>query len=101
MYFSTQQRVISRLVVVAGVLITIWYTVTRSGKEISLAKQGEVIEQRGQVFDCDPNYIEEIERFPSCVPQKCGRHVFDKIVTANEAEILLRIAKRGLPTLKH
>lgn len=72
----------------------IWYT-AKDGKETSLAKQKEVLQQRGQGFPCDAEYLEEIESFSGCVPTKCGRYVSDKLVTANEADVLLRIAQRG------
>lgn len=89
------QRVWSRLVVIIGVIVYVWYS-SKSGKETNLAKQKEILDQRGQAFECDEDFLEEIETFPGCVPKKCGRYVTDKLVTANEADILLKIAKRGI-----
>jgi len=93
-HFS-HHRIWSRFVVILGVIVYIWYT-AKSGKETNLARQKEVLQQRGQQFKCDDEYLEEIEDFPGCVPKKCGRFVSDKLVTANEANILLKIAKRGI-----
>lgn len=53
------------------------------------------MQHRGQNFECDAEYSKEIQYFKGCIPKKCGRFVLDKLVTANEAEILLRLAKRG------
>ncbi|KAF2905385.1 hypothetical protein ILUMI_00790 [Ignelater luminosus] len=91
----SRHRIWSRFVVILGVIVYIWYT-AKDGKETSLAKQKEVLQQRGQSFPCDNEYLEEIESFSGCVPAKCGRHVSDKLVTANEADVLLKIAQRGI-----
>lgn len=92
--FLSQQRIWSRLVVIIGVIAYIWYT-SKDGKETTLAKQKDVLQHRGQAFECNANYLNEIEQFPNCEPYKCGRYVSDKIVTTNEADVLLKIAKRG------
>lgn len=88
------QRVWSRGVLIVGVLVYVWYT--SGGKETSLAKYKEVLQHRGQKVECDDAYLEEIRQYAACVPKHCGRYVSDKLVTANEAEILLKIAKKGL-----
>ncbi|KAK4877483.1 hypothetical protein RN001_009989 [Aquatica leii] len=92
--FYSKQRIWSRFVVVAGVIVYIWYT-SKDGKETSLGRQKEILQQRGQAFQCDSDYLEEINSFPSCIPKKCGRYISDKIVTINDVDILLKIAKRG------
>lgn len=76
-------------------MIYIWYT-SKDGKETALATQKDVLQQRGQSFECDHDFNVEISQYPGCVPKKCGRYVSDKIVTANEAAILLNLAKKGL-----
>jgi len=91
----SRHRIWSRFVVIVGVIVYVWYT-SKSGKETSLARQKETLQQRGQAFKCDDEYLDEIEDFPGCAPKKCGRYVSDKLVTANEANILLKIAKRGI-----
>lgn len=91
------QRVWSRVSIIIGVLIYVWYS--SKGGETSLAKQTEILQHRGQNFECDSDYLEEIKSFSGCVPKKCGRYVLDKLVTANEADILLRIAKKGIDSI--
>ena len=39
-----------------------------------------------------PNYFS----FSECLPKKCGRVVFDNVVTESEAHSLLRLAKKGI-----
>ncbi|KAB0796024.1 hypothetical protein PPYR_10085 [Photinus pyralis] len=92
--FLSQQRIWSRFVVILGVITYIWYT-AKDGKETPLAKQKDVVQRRGQVFECDSNYLTEVKQFANCEPKKCGRYISDKIVTTNEVEVLLKIAKRG------
>lgn len=89
------QRIWSRGIVIFGVLMYVWYT-SKDGKEISLAKQKDILPTRGQSVDCDSKYLDEIKQYPSCVPVKCGRYVTDKLVTVNEAQTLLNVAKRGI-----
>lgn len=90
------QRVWSRVVLVTGVLIYVWYT-SKSGNEVFFGRQKEILQQRGQQFECHIDYKKDIEQFPGCVPYKCGRSISDKLVTANEADILLNLAKKGNP----
>lgn len=87
------QRVWSRGVLILGVLVYVWYS--SEGKETALARYKEVLPHRGQKVECDDAYLEEIKQYPNCVPVQCGRYVSDKLVTANEADILLKIAKKG------
>lgn len=87
------QRVWSRGIVIVGVLVYVWFT--SGGKETTLAKFKDVLPHRGQKVDCDDAYLEEIKQYAGCVPVHCGRYVSDKLVTANEAEVLLNIAKKG------
>ncbi|XP_044270433.1 2-oxoglutarate and iron-dependent oxygenase domain-containing protein 3-like [Tribolium madens] len=89
------QRIWSRGIVILGVLLYVWYT-SKDGKEVSLAKQKDILPIRGQTVECDSKYLDEITQFPTCVPIKCGRFVSDKLVTINEAETLLNVAKKGI-----
>ncbi|KAF5269513.1 hypothetical protein FQA39_LY08702 [Lamprigera yunnana] len=89
-----QHRIWSRFVIVVGAIVYIWYT-SKDGQETTLAHQREVLQQRGQAFECDKDYLDEIKNFAGCIPNKCGRYVSDKIVTLNDVETLLKIAKRG------
>lgn len=83
--------------IIVGLLVYVWYT-SRT-KETTLAKFEDVLQHRGQKLDCDDSYLEEIKQYSGCVPKHCGRYVSDKLVTANEADILLKIAKKGMALL--
>lgn len=89
------QRLWARIVLVLGTLTIVYFT-SKSEKEITLAKQKEIIQGRGQSIQCSEDYKNEVNAFPGCVPEKCGRAVSDRLVTEQEAEMLLDIGKRGL-----
>ncbi|KAL0116148.1 hypothetical protein PUN28_011184 [Cardiocondyla obscurior] len=89
------QRVWSRCILILGVLLIVWYN-NRQGKEIYLAKQKDVLVSRAQNIECSTDYRDELEKYPGCVPEKCGRYVTDKLVSATEADVLLKLAKSGL-----
>lgn len=89
------QRVWSRCVLILGVLLIVWYN-NRHGKEVYLAKQKDVLVSRTQNVDCSMDYRDELEKYPGCVPEKCGRVVTDKLVSTTEADVLLKLAKSGL-----
>lgn len=80
---------------ILGVLVYVWYT-SKDGKQTALAKQKDILSIRGQAVDCDLKYLDEIKQFPGCIPRKCGRFVSDKLVTSNEVDTLLKVAKNGL-----
>ncbi|XP_078427019.1 2-oxoglutarate and iron-dependent oxygenase domain-containing protein 3 isoform X2 [Cetorhinus maximus] len=63
--------------------------------DLVLARQADVLE--GKFFDvpCSKDY-ENYKRFAGCTPTKCGRAVKDTVVNREEAERMLRIAKKGL-----
>lgn len=89
------QRVWSRCILILGVLLIVWYN-SRQAKEVSLAKQKDVLVSRAQNVDCSVDYRDELEKFPGCVPEKCGRVVTDKLVSTTEVDVLLKLAKGGL-----
>ncbi|XP_054288337.1 2-oxoglutarate and iron-dependent oxygenase domain-containing protein 3-like isoform X1 [Macrosteles quadrilineatus] len=89
------QRVFTRGVMILATLAIVYFT-SKSHKETILASQKELIQGRGQNFPCSADYSEELTEFPGCVPERCGRHVSDRLVTAAEAEQLLDIGRRGL-----
>ncbi|XP_011870556.1 PREDICTED: 2-oxoglutarate and iron-dependent oxygenase domain-containing protein 3-like [Vollenhovia emeryi] len=89
------QRVWSRCVLILGVLLIVWYN-NRQGKEVYLAKQKDVLVSRTQNVDCSVDYRDELEKYPGCAPEKCGRVVTDKLVSTTEADVLLKVAKNGL-----
>lgn len=61
-----------------------------------MAKQKDVLVSRTQNVDCSADYTAELETYPGCVPEKCGRVVTDKLVSATEVDALLKLAKNGL-----
>lgn len=89
------QRIWSRGVLVLGILIYMWYFAKDGKQNINFAKQSELYSQRGQHVECSTEYLNDVKQYPGCVPNKCGRYVSDKIVTQQEAEILLKLAQRG------
>ncbi|XP_011311363.1 2-oxoglutarate and iron-dependent oxygenase domain-containing protein 3 [Fopius arisanus] len=89
------QKVWSRSILILGVLLIVWYNSTQS-KEVSLARQREVLLSRTQNFDCPQDYKEDLDKFPECVPEKCGRIVTDKLVSTSETDVLLKIAVNGM-----
>lgn len=89
------QRVWSRCALILGVLCIVWYN-SRQGKEIQLAKQKEVLLSRTQNVICSEEFKSEVTKYPECIPEKCGRVVTDKLVSATEADVLLKLAESGL-----
>lgn len=75
-------------------ILVVWYNST-SGKEVALARQKDILVHRGQNVDCAPDYKAEIAKFSGCMPEKCGRVVTDKLVSATETDTLLKIAQSG------
>uniref|UniRef100_A0A8B9KQU5 Urotensin-2 receptor 2 n=1 Tax=Astyanax mexicanus TaxID=7994 RepID=A0A8B9KQU5_ASTMX len=62
----------------------------------TLVSRGEVLtEPRIFLVQCSEDY-ENHKRFPGCTPTKCGRAVTDSVVTKEEAQVLKRLAERGL-----
>ncbi|XP_060535901.1 2-oxoglutarate and iron-dependent oxygenase domain-containing protein 3-like isoform X2 [Cylas formicarius] len=89
------QRLWSKAVVMLGITLYIWYF-SKSNRESVLARQDKTYAGRGQHVECDLDYLDEIRHYPGCVPKKCGRYVSDQIVTAEEADVLLWLAKKGM-----
>ncbi|KAK2587685.1 hypothetical protein KPH14_003802 [Odynerus spinipes] len=89
------QRVWSRCILILGVLFIVWYN-SRQGKEIYLAKQKDVLVSRTQNVECSKEYKNELDQFPGCLPEKCGRVVTDKLVTSTESDVLLRLVMNGM-----
>ena len=89
------QRIWSRSALILTVLFIVWYN-SKQGKEISLAKQKEILLSRTQHVECSNDYKAETSEYPECVPEKCGRIVSDKLVSSTETDVLLKIAMNGL-----
>ncbi|KAK9502908.1 hypothetical protein O3M35_011593 [Rhynocoris fuscipes] len=90
-----KQRFWTRMVLILGTLVVVYFT---SGKErtVNFAKAKDILNSRRQEIKCSKEYFEEVYEFPGCVPAKCGRFVTDTLVTLEEADYLLELAKRGL-----
>lgn len=63
----------------------------------TLVKQSELVSSQPRVYTvrCSEDY-ENYKRYPRCTPQSCGRAVTDSVVTKEEAQVLRRLAERGL-----
>lgn len=75
-------------------MCVVWYN-SKTGKEVSLAKQKDVLISRTLKVDCSDEYKADLDKFPGCVPEKCSRVVSDKLVSGSEVDTLLQLAKRG------
>ncbi|XP_008555884.1 2-oxoglutarate and iron-dependent oxygenase domain-containing protein 3 [Microplitis demolitor] len=89
------QKVWSRCVLILGVLLIVWYN-SRRGKEVSFARQKDILLSRTQNLDCANDYKAEMATYPGCMPEKCGRVVTDKLVSNTETDVLLKIALNGM-----
>ncbi|XP_061935631.1 2-oxoglutarate and iron-dependent oxygenase domain-containing protein 3 isoform X4 [Apis cerana] len=65
------QRVWSRFALIFPVLFIVWYS-SKQGKEIYLAKQKEILLSRTLNIECSSDYEAETNKYPECVPEKCG-----------------------------
>ncbi|XP_041072971.1 urotensin-2 receptor 2 isoform X2 [Carcharodon carcharias] len=85
--------ILTATIFTAFCVVLLWDYLHEDG--LVLARQADVLE--GKFFDvpCSKDY-ENYKRFAGCTPTKCGRAVKDTVVTREEAERMLRIAKKGL-----
>ncbi|XP_014215722.1 2-oxoglutarate and iron-dependent oxygenase domain-containing protein 3-like [Copidosoma floridanum] len=86
------QKVWTRCVLILAIMFIVWYQ-GKNGKEIFLAKQKQVLINRSVNVECSNDYRNEMEKFPGCVPKKCGRVVSDKLVSGSEVDVLLKLAE--------
>lgn len=77
-------------------MLIIGYFTSSRAKERNFALRRENIIIRAQDLDCDKRYLKELNDFKDCIPKKCGRFVTDSLVTAEEGQLLLNLAKTGL-----
>lgn len=79
--------------------VAMWLYVTSLDSDITetLVSRGELVSPQPRVYtvQCSEDY-ENHKRFAGCTPQKCGRAVTDNVVTREEAQVLRRLAERGL-----
>lgn len=87
------------LVVASACVAATWLYVASLDSDITetLARQGELVSPQPRAFSvqCSEDY-ENYKRYPGCTPQKCGRAVTDGVVAREEAQVLRRLAERGL-----
>lgn len=87
------------LVTLLTCVVATWLYVTFLDSDITetLVSQGELVSPQPRVYSvqCSEDY-ENYKRYPGCTPQKCGRAVTDNVVTREEAQVLRRLAERGL-----
>lgn len=84
----------TRAVVGLAVAVIAFY-MFQQRRDKKFALQKETISHRFQSVVCDPSYLAEIHKFPACVPKSCGRFVSDTLVSDDEVEHLLTMAKGG------
>lgn len=87
------------LVALSVCVAAVYLYLTSLDSEITetLVSQREMVTPNPKVFtvQCSDDY-ENYKRYPGCTPQKCGRAVTDSVVTREEAQVLQRLAERGL-----
>ncbi|XP_068232067.1 2-oxoglutarate and iron-dependent oxygenase domain-containing protein 3-like [Palaemon carinicauda] len=88
------RRIITRIIMMISIMLAVYFT--QSGKVVPFATQKEEISKRSVDIVCSEDYADELKHFPGCTPVKCGRVIFDTIITLSEVEALLNIAHRGL-----
>ncbi|KAM6897440.1 2-oxoglutarate and iron-dependent oxygenase domain-containing protein 3 [Xenentodon cancila] len=87
------------LVAVCASAVATWLYVSSLDGDITdtLVSQWDLVSPQPRVYSvqCSEDY-ENYKRYPGCTPQKCGRAVTDGVVTREEAQVLRRLAERGL-----
>ncbi|XP_075149388.1 2-oxoglutarate and iron-dependent oxygenase domain-containing protein 3-like isoform X1 [Haematobia irritans] len=91
---SFTHRFWTRTVVVLSVMTIVYFYSKNQPKETKFALVRETLPLRMQKFKCSAEYEEEMQKFPQCVPNKCGRFVADKLIDGKEVEILLDMAEK-------
>ncbi|XP_046966787.1 2-oxoglutarate and iron-dependent oxygenase domain-containing protein 3-like [Vanessa cardui] len=87
-------RILSRSVVILSLLIVVYYSSKNNVQ--TFAKQAELLPGKGQIIECSPEYIKDINKYEGCAPKYCKRFVTDKVISVRETEELLKLAQKGL-----
>ncbi|VEN45674.1 unnamed protein product [Callosobruchus maculatus] len=87
------QHIWARGVFIVGALVYVWFNYNKPVETV-MAKYKEIYDMKGYMLECDDEYKKDVSQYPGCIPKFCGRFVSDKIVTAVEADILLKFAKK-------
>ncbi|XP_045604667.1 2-oxoglutarate and iron-dependent oxygenase domain-containing protein 3 isoform X2 [Procambarus clarkii] len=88
------RRIITRLLMIVGIMVVVYFS--KANKMVPFATQEEEISKRSVEIQCSTDYAEELRHFQGCTPKKCGRVVFDTLVTPSEVAALVNIGERGL-----
>lgn len=84
------------LVLTVTCALLTWLCLSWSGDLNTMVSRGELLTQpRVFTVQCSKDY-ENYKRFSGCTPTKCGRAVSDSVVTTEEAQVLKRLAERGM-----
>ncbi|XP_061563743.1 urotensin-2 receptor 2 [Cololabis saira] len=87
------------LVAVCAGAVATWLYVSSLDDDITetLVSHWESVSPQPRVYSflCSEDY-QNYKRYPGCTPQECGRAVTDAVVTREEAQVLRRLAERGL-----
>ncbi|KAK6638548.1 hypothetical protein RUM43_006815 [Polyplax serrata] len=89
------QRVWTRVVLVVCASVVVYFSSSK-GKETVFASQRDVFQKRGLNIPCSDSYQFELSKFKGCTPKVCGRLVSDAIITSEEADTLINLAKTGI-----
>ncbi|MCL4142832.1 UNVERIFIED_CONTAM: hypothetical protein GTU68_053989 [Idotea baltica] len=88
------KRIIIRCVVIIGLIIIVSFTHHENLE--TFASQKEEFQKKEVTIQCSSDYASEINKFPGCVPKRCGRFVSDYVVSLSEVQALMIIAQKGL-----
>lgn len=90
---------VALLLIALCVCGALWLYITSLDSDVTetLVRQSELVAPQPRVYSvqCSEDY-ENFKRYPGCTPQKCSRAVTDNVVTREEAQVLRRLAERGL-----
>lgn len=90
---------VALLLIALCVCGALWLYITSLDSDVTetLVSQSELVAPQPRVYSvqCSEDY-ENFKRYPGCTPQKCSRAVTDNVVTREEAQVLRRLAERGL-----
>lgn len=86
-------RIALPIALLGALYISVWW---KSSPVKVFASRDEVLAIKSETVACSNDYVEDRRLFKGCAPLKCGRVVSDGVVTAEESNALLSLAKRGL-----
>lgn len=94
--FSTR-RIVVRVGVSVALLAALYVSSRWKSESVgTFASRDEVLAIKSETVQCSEDYVSDRRLFKDCAPQKCGRVVSDSVVTTEEVDALLSLAKRGL-----